>query len=117
MKFEEFWKKLQSELKQGKKFTTLKRKKKFRARMGYNKHGRETVFVTLETGSTRGQMRSNEFEGVWDNAKSHSYETRFVNKNGRLKSYVREDGKIGRSMQISYIITLIDYIVQKQEMK
>ena len=117
MKFEEFWKKLQDKLRQEKEFRTLKQKKKFKARVGYNKQGRTTVFVTLETGSTRGQMRSNEFEGVWDNAKSHSYETRFVNKGGRLKSYVREDGEIGKSMQVSYIVTLIDYIVQKQEMK
>lgn len=116
MNFEEFWSKLQSELKQEKEFMTLKQKKKFKARIDYNTYGKAMVLVTLENGTPRGQMRSNEFEGVWDNAKIHSYETRFVNENGRLGPYVKKDGDLGKSIQISYITTLIDYIVQKQEM-
>lgn len=117
MKFEEFWKKLQDELRQEKEIRTLKKKKKFKVRVGYNKHGRTTVFVMLETGIPRGQIRSNEFEGVWNNAKRYSPETRFVNKDKRLEPYVKKDGDEGKSVQISYITALINYIVQKQEME
>ncbi|MEC4848983.1 MAG: hypothetical protein RI100_07335 [Nitrosarchaeum sp.] len=117
MKFEEFWMKLQDELRHEKKFMTLKKKKKFNVRVGYNKQGRTTVFVTLETGIPRGQIRSNEFEGVWNNAKKYSPETRFVNKGKRLESYVKKNGDEGKSVQISYITTLINYIVQKQKME
>jgi len=117
LNFNEFWTKLQSELKQEKEFKTLKQKKRFKACIGYNVSGKVTVFVTLENGIGRGQIRSNEFEGVWDNAKSRSRETRFVNEDKRLEPYVKKDGEMGKSMQISYITKLIDHIVENQDME
>ena len=64
-----------------------------------------------------GQIPFNEFEGVWDTAKRYSRETRFVNKNGRLESYTKQNGETGRTVHVSYIIALIDHILKDQNMK
>jgi len=117
MNFNEFWKKLQNELKQEKEFKTLKQKKKFNAHFEHNLHGVPIVKLITETGEPRGHTKSNEFEGVWDNAKGRSRETRFVNEKRRLEPYSKKKGGIGKSMQVSYITALIDFIVQDQDME
>ena len=58
----------------------------------------------------------NEFEGVWNNVKKYSPETRFINKDNRLESFTNKNGSDGKSFQISYITTLVKHIVQDQEM-
>jgi len=117
MNFNEFWKKLQNELKQEKKFKTLKQKKKFNAHFEHNAHGVPFVKIITETGEPRGPIQSNEFEGVWNNAKGRSRETRFINEKGRLEPYRKKKGEIGKTIQIPYITTLIDYVVQDQDME
>ena len=116
MNFKECWKKLQHELKQEKEFRTLKQKKKFTAYFETNTRGISAVRIITETGAPRGPIQSNEFEGVWDNAKGHSRETRFLNEGRRLEPYSTKKGGMGKSMQVSYITTLIDYVVQNQDM-
>ena len=117
MNFNDFWKKLQNELKQEKKFQTLKQKKKFNAHFEHNAHGIPFVKIILETGVPRGPIQSNEFEGVWDKTKGCSRETRFVNEKGRLESYQKKKGGTGKSMQEPYITTLIDSVVLDQDME
>ena len=117
MNFKEFWKKLQNELNQEKEFETLKQKKKFSAHFEQNRHGVPVLKIITETGKPRGPIQSNEFEGVWDNAKGRSRETRFLNEGRRLKPYPTKNGGVGKSMQVSYIVTLVDYIVQNQDME
>jgi len=117
MNFKECWKKLQHELKQEKEFRTLKQKKKFSAHFEQNRHGVPILKIITEAGVPRGPIQTNEFEGVWDNAKGRSRETRFLNENGRLELYPKKKGGMGKSMQISYIVTLIDYVVQDQDME
>jgi len=117
MNFNEFWKKLQNELKQEKEFKTLKQKKKFNAHFERNVHGIPFVKIITGTGEPRGPIQSNEFEGVWDKAKGRSRETRFVNEKGRLESYSRKKGGTGKSIQVSYTTTLIDFVVQNQDME
>ena len=108
---------LQTELKQEREFMTLKQNKKFNARFERNMHRELVVRVILEHGEPRGQIPNNEFEGIWDNSKGYSRETRFVNKGGRLGSYPKKKGGIGESMNVSYITKLIDHIVQDQDME
>ena len=91
--------------------------KKFNARAEYNRNHELVIRVIPESGKQRGQIPSNEFEGIWDNAKGYSHETRFVNKGGRLDLYPRKNGGMGRSNNISYITRLIYEIVQDQDMK
>ena len=117
MDFGKFWKKLQLELKQEIQFKTLKQNKKFKARFGHNKKGDLFVRVRLEHGKPRGQIPFNEFEGIWDTAKVSPPETRFVNKGGCLKAYTKQDGEIGKTVHVSYITALIDYIVKDQGME
>lgn len=117
LKFDEFWNMLQIELKQEKQFTTLKQNKKFNAHFERNMNGNLIVRVILEHGEPRGQIPHNEFEGIWDNSKGRSRETRFVNDGGRLGSYPKKKGGIGESMNVSYITKLIDHIVQNQDME
>ena len=115
--FKEFWVLLQDELKQEKEFTTLKQDKKFKARFETNKNGEKVVIITPEHSEIqRGAIPYNEFEGIWNNVKDRSYETRFENYND-IKSYTRKDDEIGKSMQASYITALINYIVKDQNME
>lgn len=116
MNFEEFWKKLQSELKQKNKFKTLTQNKEFEAYFERNTHGELSVHLILQNGNPRGPISSNEFRGVWNVAKKYSHETRFVNKDGRLESYQKKKGGIGTSRQLSYTTTLIKHLVKNQEM-
>jgi|APSaa5957512535_1039671.scaffolds.fasta_scaffold02147_1 hypothetical protein len=117
MNFKEFWNILQGELKKKKEFMTLKQRKKFKAHFEYNTHGELIVRVTTKYGEPRGQIPSNEFEGVWNNAKGRSRETRFVNEKRRLEPYQTKKGGIGKSMNVSYITKLIDHIVKDHNMK
>jgi|APSaa5957512535_1039671.scaffolds.fasta_scaffold400940_1 hypothetical protein len=117
MNFNKFWKLLQNELQHEKEFKTLKQKKKFNAHFEQNRDGVLVLKIITETGEPRGSIPSNEFEGVWDNVKGRSRETRFLNENRRLEPYPKKKGGIGKSMQVSYIIALIDYVVQDQNMK
>ncbi len=117
MNFQEFWKKLQSDLIQEKEFKTLKQKKQFSAHFEQNRNGVPILKIITETGESRGSIATNEFEGVWDNVKGRSRETRFLNDARRLEPYPKKKGGIGKSMQVSYIIALIDYVVQDQDMK
>ena len=116
MKFEEFWSKLQSELAVKKEFETLKQNKRFEASFERNRKGELFVQVILQDGNPRGSISANEFEGVWDTAKKYSPEERFVNKDGRLESYQTKKGEVGKSIQTSYTTTLINHIVENQEM-
>jgi hypothetical protein len=70
-----------------------------------------------EAGESRGPIQSNEFEGVWDNVKGRSHETRFLNEKRRLEPYPKKKGGIGKSMHVSYITTLIDHVVKDQDME
>ena len=117
MNFKDFWDKLQTELKQEKEFVTLKQKKKFKARFESDSHGEFSVIVIPEQGKQRGRISSNEFEGIWDNAKGLSHETRFVNKDGRLEPYPTKKAETGKSIQISYVIALINHVIQNQNME
>lgn len=117
MNFNEFWDNLQDELKHEKEFVTLKQNKKFKACLGYV-NLELVVLVTPESSMIqRGRIPKNEFEGIWDNAKGYSNETRFVNKGGRLDLYPRKKDGLGRSNNISYITRLIHEIVQEQKME
>lgn len=116
MNFQEFWDELQVELKQDQEFKTIKQNKKFKACFDYNKKGDLFVHVTLKIGEPRGQIPINEFEGLWNNAKPHSRETRWINKGGRLESYTRQDGEIGKTVHTAYIIALIKHIVKNEDM-
>lgn len=117
MNFNEFWNELQSELTQKVNLKTLKQNKKFSAHIDHNKKGDLFVRVILESGKSRGQIPFNEFEGVWNTAKIYSRETRFVNKDGNLGSYIKQDGESGKTVHVSYITALIDYIVKDQSME
>ena len=117
MDFDEFRKELQSELKQKVNLKTLKQNKKFSACFEHNKKGDLFVRVMLEYGKPRGQIPLNEFKGIWDTAKVSSHETRFVNKGGCLEAYTKQDGGIGKTVHVSYITALIDYIVKDQSME
>lgn len=117
MDFQEFWKILKAELSPDKKFKTLSQGKKFNAYFDHNKKGDLFVQVILDSGKPRGQIPFNEFEGIWDTAKTRSRETRFVNKGGRLASYVKQDGEIGETVHVSYISALINYVVKNQNME
>jgi len=117
MKFQEFWKKLKVELKQGKKFETLARNRKFKARLGYVKDDLVVLATPDYSQIQRGRIPYNEFEGVWNNAKKYSKETRFTNKNGRLVSFINKNGTKGKSKNLSYIVTLISNIVKNQDMQ
>lgn len=79
----------------------------------------EKLFVKIipQTGEPRGPIQRNEFKGVWDNAKDKSKESRFVNEKGHLSSYSTKKGEIGKSIQISYIIALIDFVVRDKNME
>ena len=90
MNFEEFWKKLQSELKQKKEFKTLTQIKRFTAYFERNKHGELTVRVILQNGNLRGPISSNEFKGVWDTAKKYSHETRFCKQRQAIRIIPKE---------------------------
>ena len=117
MDFDEFWKELRSELKQKVNLKTLKQNKKFSAHFDHNKKRDLFVSVRPEHGKPRGQIPYNEFEGVWDTAKAFPPETRFVNKGGRLEAYTKQDNEIGKTVHVSYITALIDYIVKDQSME
>jgi len=117
MNFKEFWDKLQFELKQEKEFMTLRQKRRFKACLGYIKQ-ELVVLVTPESSMIqRGRIPYNEFEGIWNDIKSYSHDTRFVNKNERLGSFINKNGKKGKSNNLSYIIKLIEHVVKHQDMK
>jgi len=116
MNFDEFWKQLQTKLKHEKEFRTLKQRKKFTASFEISTRGIPAVRIITEEGASRGPIQSNEFQGVWDNAKGYSRETRFLNKGRRLEPYLTKNKGMGKSMQVSYITTLIDYVVKDQNM-
>ena len=116
MDFQEFWKKLQVELKRKKKFKTLTQKKKFMARIGYVKEKIVVLATPEQSQIQRGRIPYNEFKGVWNNAKKYSKETRFVNKSGRLASFTNNNGTKGKSKNLSYIVTLISHTVKNQDM-
>ena len=116
MNFNEFWMRLQSELKQEKKFETLKRKKKFKAYLEYTRNEEYVVRVMPESGKIRGSIPSNEFKGIWNDMKKYSNETRFVNKDGRLGSFLRKNREKSNSMNVSYILKLVQHIVKNQKM-
>jgi hypothetical protein len=116
MNFKEFWNTLQNELKQEKELVTLRQKRKFKACLGYVKE-ELVVLVTPESSMIqRGRIPHNEFEGIWNDVKTYSHETRFVNKDGRLGSFINKNGKKGTSNNLSYIIKLIEHVVKDQDM-
>ncbi len=116
MIFNEFWTLLQDELSHEQEFATLKQGKKFKARFEINTNEEKVVIITPEhSGTQRGAIPYNEFEGIWNNVKDNvSREDRFVNPN---TSYTTKDAKISNSIQVSYITTLIDHIVKDQSMQ
>jgi len=117
MNFNEFWKNLQDELKQEKEFVTLRQNKKFKASLGYVKKELVVLVTPQSSMVQRGRIPRNEFEGIWNDIRKHPSETRFENKHGRLGSFINKNGKKGSSNNLSYILKLIQYLVQEQEMK
>jgi hypothetical protein len=117
MNFKEFWKNLQDNLKHDKAFVTLGQKKKFNVYFEYNKNEEWVVRVIPESGKIRGPIHYNEFEGIWNDVKKYSIETRFKNKDGRLGSFINKHQKKTTSNNLSYILKLIQYIVKDQNMK
>jgi len=117
MNFNEFWKKLQVELKQEKKFETLKQKRKFQARLEHIKQELVVLITPERSQIQRGRIPYNEFEGIWNDAKKYPHETRFVNKNGRLGSFINKNGYEGKSNNLSYILKLFKLIVRNQDME
>jgi len=117
MKFQEFWLRLHAKLTQENEFKTLKQNKTFKAHLEYIKHELVVIVTPESSMTTRGQIPSNEFEGIWNNARDLLRETRFVNEDGRLETYPKKKGGTGRSMQVAYITKLIDHIVQDQNME
>ena len=97
-------------------FTTMKLHRKFSAGLVHDRQGTPYVFVITENGKQRGIWRR-EFEGVWNNAKPYDLDTRFLNKGLRLEPYEREGGGLGKTINVSYIITLIHHIIQEQDME
>ena len=96
-------------------FTTMKQHKRFSAGLAHDRQG--TPYVTVIPGS--GNQRSiwrREFEGVWNNAKPYDDDTWFL-KGLQLVSYKRADGRLGTTINLSYIIALIRHIVQDQDME
>ena len=116
MNFQEFWNKLQSESTPQKEFKTLTQNKRFKAYFESNRKGEPLLRIMTDNGKIRG-IPHYEFNGVWDNVKRYSNETRFVNKSKRLEPYHKRKGGMGKSMQIAYIVKLIQYIVQNQKME
>ncbi len=102
------------ELAHKQEFTTIKQHKKFSAGLVHDKRGTPYVYVIPGSGSQRSVWRR-EFEGVWNNAKQYDRDTWFLNKGSLLESYEREGGGLGRTINLSYIVELIRYIVQDQD--
>lgn len=117
MNFKEFWKILQVELRHDKEFLTLKQNKKFKAYLERKVNGELAVRVIPESGKPRGQISYNEFEGIWDNSKGLTHEMRFVNRHRRLESYQTKKGEVGKSKNVSYIITLIEHVVKSEKIE
>ena len=116
MNFQEFWLKLQMELKHTSHFKT-KQGKEFKANLEYNLNGEPVVRIRPKSsGSERGAIPANEFEGVWDKIKTEPYASRFYKITKDLESYTTKNGNNGGSMQLSYIVPLIKHIVQDQDM-
>lgn len=112
MNFKMFWNILKNELGKEKEFKTLARKKKFTAKFQYNNNREAHIIITVNSKRT---VERREFKGVWDNSKTHLRKTRFKNIK-ELKSYTRQDGKLGKSVHVSYISSLIDHIVKDENM-
>lgn len=118
MNFNKFWTQLKSQLNSKMTFTTLKQNKEFDAYFDRNKNDDLFVQVIPESGKPRGPIHANEFQGVWDNLQTLPNDSiRFINKNGRLNSYTKQDGSTGTSQNLSYIIALIKHIVKKQDIQ
>ena len=115
MNFDEFWTKLCSELKQEKEFETLTQHKKFKASLEQNKEGELSILIVPESRLER-RIPRNEVEGVWNNAIGLPYKIRLKNIK-QLETYTTKRGKIGKSMQLSYITKLIDHIVKEQSIE
>lgn len=107
-----FWNILKKELGKERKFKTLARNNEFTAKFQYNEN--REAHVTITVNSERNVERR-EFEGVWDNSKIRLRKTRFENIK-ELESYTRQDGKEGKSPHVSYITSLINYIVKDENM-
>ena len=116
MNFDEFWGLLLTDLNHEKKFTTLSRESEFNAYSEHNTNDEWVVRVITNNGELRGQIPSNEFEVVWNNAKDRPLDKRFVNNDGKLESYITKSGSEGKTMNLSYITKLIHYVVNDQNM-
>ncbi len=102
MKFQQFWQKLSTEIRYGRKFTTLTRKIEFEASMNDS----TTVAVMPSTEIVR-EIPMEQFQGMWDIMKDDIRTERYVNTNKRYYSY----------WSSSYISALIDHVVQDQDMQ
>jgi len=111
MNFDNFWKLLIEELNSERKFVTLDRKSEFHAYSELNSNKEIVIRVMTTKNKLRGQIPSNEFKGVWNNAKDRSHDTRFINNDGVLESYITKDRSVGKTLNLSYITKLIHYVV------
>ena len=103
MNFQQFWKKLFVELKQNKKFKTLKRSKLFDADIiDY-----QTIIITPNHTKKPRKIKINEFQGMWNIMKNDIRSERYINSKKRYYSF----------WSSSYISTLIDYVVKGQNMQ
>lgn len=103
MYFDEFWKKLEAELKVRAGFETLRHLKPFRAKMLV---GRRTIEVTPGSGKPRKVKRS-EFGSIWGIMKAVPAGERYVDTGGEYTEMTRN---------ASYILALIHHVVGDGDM-
>ena len=102
MRFQRFWERLSVEIGRGKKFTTLKRGAKFKAKM----EGNKVVATPDSTGMPR-NIPISQFEEMW-----HT-----MRKDPRNRRYVNIGGRYSHLWNPSYISALTDHIVQDSDMQ
>ena len=101
MNFQQFWKKLSIELRQDKKFKTLKRVKIFEASLIDN-----TIVIKRDSIRVR-TILIKQFQEMWNIMKNDVRNERYINTNKRYYSF----------WSYSYINALIDHIVKDQNME
>lgn len=75
--------------------------------------GEFAVYATPEnkTCTTR-KIPKNEVEGIYANVARYEGEgdDRYKNRRKRLEGYITQRGRVGKSMQLSYVLPLIKYV-------
>ena len=103
MDFNEFWETLASELRVRSKFKTRRRSKPFEAMMT----SISTVTVTPQSTGIPRNVGIGEFQDIWDIMKGDVRDRRCVSIGGRYSEFRNP----------AYVCTLIDHVVENQDMK